>query len=124
MRMRSSRKNVYCACARNLDFREAWMRLHGGLNHWNGQRMSLQQGLPILQWNGLMETSPNWQLPILWSGVLPSSMSSYCLGTSSKMDRWMSLQRGFPILQKIKAFYAFLRGTEEGGLCPRTLNWM
>ena len=44
-------------------------------------------------------TSPNWQLPILWSGVLPSSMSRYCLGTNSKMDRWLSLQRGFPILQ-------------------------
>ena len=73
-------------------------------------------------WNGLMETSPNWQLPILWSGVLPSSMSRYCLGTSSKMDRWMSLQRGFPILQKMKDLYVLSRGTEEGGSCPKTSN--
>ena len=63
-------------------------------------------------------TSPNWQLPILWSGVLPSSMSRYCLGTSSKMDRWMSLQRGFPILQRRQDFYVISRGTEEGGSCP------
>ena len=88
-------------------------------NLWNGQRMSLQQGLPILQWNGLMETSPNWQLPILWSGVSPSSA---VWGTYSKMDRWMSLQRGFPILQKMKDFYVLSRGTEEGGSCPKTLN--
>ena len=72
------------------------MRLHGRLNHWNGQRMSLQQGLPILQWNGLMETSPNWQLPILWSkgptlewtdGCLSSGDFPYSIG----MDRWKLL---------------------------------
>ena len=70
-------------------------------NQWNGQRMSLQQGLPILQWNGLMETSPNWQLPILWSGVSSSSMfegpslewTDGCLSSgdfpySIGMDRW------------------------------------
>ena len=69
----------------------------------------------LYHWNGLMETSPNWQLPILWSGVSPSSA---VWGTYSKMDRWMSLQRGFPILQKMKDFYAISRGTEEGGCCP------
>ena len=25
---------------------------------------------------------------------------------------------------KMKSFYAFSRGTEEGGLCPKTSNWM
>ena len=55
---------------------------HGNLHHWNG----------------LMETSPNWQLPILWSGVAEPSLewTDGCLSSgdfpySIGMDRWKLL---------------------------------
>ena len=55
---------------------------HGSLNHWNGQRMSLQQGVS--------HTSLEWTDGNSRAGSFPYFGDK----AYSKMDRWMSFQQG------------------------------
>ena len=60
-------------------------------------------------WNGQMEVPSRRETPILWN---------------SKMDWWNGSDLAASHTSEDEAFYAFLSGIEEGGLCPKTFNWM
>ena len=69
-------------------------RKHGSPNHWNGQRMTLQQGVS--------HTPLEWTDGNAWAGSFPYfeernfpwSPLLWKIALLSKMDRWMSLQQG------------------------------
>ena len=84
---------------------------------------------PILHWKGLMEVpglAASHTLELRptpkWTDGCPSSREFPILQWNGLMEK-PGLAASHTSEDE-KAFYAFLRGTEEGGLCPRTLNWM
>ena len=64
-------------------------RRHGNLHHWNGQMDVSPAGTSHTLWSGV-----EWTDGTSWAGSFPYFGDK----AYSKMDRWMSLQQGLPIL--------------------------
>ena len=112
-----------------------WIRLHGNPKSLEWTEDVSPAGTSHTLWSGV-----EWTDGTSWAGSFPYFGDK----AYSKMDRWMSLQQGLPILyfsslwngqmehpglaashtSEDEDFYAFSSGIEEGGLCPQTLNWM
>ena len=113
---------------------------HGSLHHWNGQ-MEGPHSKGYLKWT---DGRPSQQRSF-WNGQMegPHSKGSWCPSTWSETNRQLThtsdglRQTGsLPILQmsdpnwqlthtsEDKSLPCFSSGIEEGGLCPKTSNWM
>ena len=86
---------------------------------WNGQIVRPELAASHTLKNEAFHGPPLWKIALLYKMDRWMSLQQGFTHTLSEMDRWIYLSWQLPILQKMKDFYVFSSGNEEGGLCPK-----